>query len=116
MRIDRTARRACVALLILLAFSASAAPSPFADHLVNQWVKQSPREGKASPRFGWEGSAAYDPIDKLVTETTFTHRGGKETTRYWVVALDALGQEGQPSSPAWFGKSYKGFFEGEWHQ
>jgi hypothetical protein len=51
-----------------------------------------------------------------VRQTTFTHRGGKETTRYWVVAVDALGQEGQPSSPAWFGRSYKGFFEGQWHQ
>jgi hypothetical protein len=54
--------------------------------------------------------------DKPIAETTFTHRAGKETTRYWVVPVDALGQEGQPSSPAWFGKSYKGFYEGEWHQ
>jgi hypothetical protein len=51
-----------------------------------------------------------------VVQTSFTHHGGKEITRYWVVAVDALGQEGQPSSPAWFGRSYKGFFDGEWHQ
>ena len=48
--------------------------------------------------------------------TTFTHKGGKAATRYWVMAVDALGQEGQPSSPAWHNRSYKGFFEGEWHQ
>lgn len=51
-----------------------------------------------------------------LTTPAFTHRAGKQTTRYWVVTVDALGQEGQPSSPAWFNKSYKGFFEGEWHQ
>ncbi|MHB1035846.1 MAG: hypothetical protein ACYC35_26970 [Pirellulales bacterium] len=36
--------------------------------------------------------------------------------RYAVVAIDALGQEGQPSSPAWCGQSYQGFFDGPWHQ
>jgi hypothetical protein len=30
--------------------------------------------------------------------------------------VDALGQEGQPSSPANISPSYKGNFEGEWHQ
>jgi hypothetical protein len=49
-------------------------------------------------------------------ETTFTHAAGRGTTRYWVVAVDALGQEGEPSSPVWCNHSYKGFFQGEWHQ
>jgi hypothetical protein len=54
--------------------------------------------------------------DAPTRQTRYTHRAGsRETTRYWVVAVDALGQEGQPSSPAWFGRSYKGFFEGDWH-
>ena len=26
---------------------------------------------------------------------------GKVTRRYWVVAVDALGQEGFPSAPTW---------------
>jgi fibronectin type 3 domain-containing protein len=51
-----------------------------------------------------------------VKTTTFTHEGGKGVTRYWVVAVDALGQEGQPSSPVWHNQSYKGFYSGEWHQ
>ena len=51
-----------------------------------------------------------------VKETTFNDKPGKGKTRYWVVAVDALGQEGQPSSPAWYNQSYKGFFEGTWHQ
>ncbi|MEZ0263107.1 MAG: hypothetical protein ACAI43_00145 [Phycisphaerae bacterium] len=41
---------------------------------------------------------------------------GKDTTRFWVTAVDTLGQEGTPSSEVWYGKSYKGFFDGEWHQ
>ncbi len=49
-----------------------------------------------------------------IKETTFTHKSGQ--TRYWVVAVDALGQEGQPSAPVWHQHSYRGFFTGEWHQ
>ena len=46
--------------------------------------------------------------------TTFTHKSA--ATRYWIVAVDGLGQEGQPSSPVWHQHSYAGFFAGEWHQ
>jgi hypothetical protein len=49
-----------------------------------------------------------------IKATTFRHRSA--ATRYWVVALDALGQDGQPSSPVWHQRSYAGFFAGEWHQ
>lgn len=54
--------------------------------------------------------------DQPVKGTTFEHQGGKNTTRYWITAVDALGQEGEPSSPVWHQRSYKGYFEGEWHQ
>jgi hypothetical protein len=46
--------------------------------------------------------------------TTFTHQS--PPTRYWIVAVDALGQEGQPSSPVWHQRNYAGFFAGPWHQ
>src|SRR5262249_48943873 len=39
--------------------------------------------------------------EKPITEPTFRHKVGKGQTRFWVVTVDALGQEGQPSSPAW---------------
>src|SRR5207302_1036095 len=51
-----------------------------------------------------------------IQATTFSHKGGRNTTRYWVVAVDALGQEGQPSSPVWHHQRYQGFFKGDWHQ
>jgi hypothetical protein len=44
---------------------------------------------------------------------------GKVARRYYVVAVDALGQEGFPSSPVWFEREWKRFYEpftAEWHQ
>jgi hypothetical protein len=54
--------------------------------------------------------------DQPVHETTFRETAGSNETRYWVVPVDRLGQEGQPSSPVWCNHDYRGFFEGEWHQ
>lgn len=53
---------------------------------------------------------------KLIDTTTLTQPTDGATTRFWVTAVDALGQEGQPSSPVWFKQSYKGFYQGDWHQ
>lgn len=51
-----------------------------------------------------------------ITGTTFRHRAGAEISRYWVVAVDGLGQEGEPSSPVWYRHDrYRGFYHGEWH-
>ena len=40
---------------------AEAASADFVGHPVNVWGKQSPRTDSPSPKFGWEGSGAYDP-------------------------------------------------------
>lgn len=53
--------------------------------------------------------------EKPIAETTFRHKAGKGETRFWVVTVDALGQEGQPSSPVWFNRTYRGFYTGDWH-
>jgi hypothetical protein len=54
--------------------------------------------------------------DKPIKETRFRHKVGKGESRFWVVTIDNIGQEGQPSSPAWFNHSFRGFYTGEWHQ
>ncbi len=44
---------------------------------------------------------------------------GKSSRRYYIVAVDALGQEGFPSSPVWFKREWRAYyapFVGEWHQ
>jgi hypothetical protein len=64
------------------------------------------------------------PVTRLtadpVSDVTYTDaKAGKDTRRYWVVAVDALGQEGLPSAPVWHYREYRRYyvpFVGEWHQ
>ncbi len=79
----------------------------------------------ASPEKGVTGYHVYKlegtwkivrVTDEPLKATTYRHKGGTGVTRYWVVVVDALGQEGEPSSPAWHNQRYRGFFQGEWHQ
>ncbi|HEV3029856.1 MAG TPA: hypothetical protein VG457_19910, partial [Planctomycetota bacterium] len=57
-----------------------------------------------------------DPI----AATTFLDAGaGRKSRRYYVVAVDILGQEGSPSSPVWYEREWKSYylpFIGPWHQ
>ena len=78
----------------------------------------------------WAGRAAADRAPArpsgpraVLFNDTFTNfndpEAGKTTRRYYVVAVDALGQEGFPSSPVWFDRDWKQFYKpfiGEWHQ
>ena len=73
-----------------------------------------------SPRINGPGQKVTRVTPEVVTELTFTDKGiGKESRRYWVVAVDALGQEGIPSAPTWHNRLYKSIYDpfvGEWHQ
>jgi hypothetical protein len=98
-------------------------PSPPTNVLVREQRNVAELKWDASPEKGVRGYHVYKlqgtwNIVRLTPEpiqaTTFTHTSGE--TRFWVVAVDALGQEGEPSSPAWHQHSYKGFFPGDWHQ
>lgn len=64
------------------------------------------------------------PVSRLTAEprkvTTFADKtAGKATRRYYIVAVDALGQEGFPSAPVWFQREWQRFYKpfvGAWHQ
>jgi hypothetical protein len=89
----------------------------------------------ANPESGLRGYRVYrmdgprtngpgQPVRRLtldpVAATRYTDEtAGGETKRYWIVAVDALGQEGFPSAPVWYEREYRAAyapFVGEWHQ
>jgi fibronectin type 3 domain-containing protein len=109
-------------------------PSPYALTIPSEPVNVFCRENGEVAELKWDANPERDIVgyhvykltggvwniarvtDTPVNATTFSHHAGHEKTRYWLVAVDALGQEGQPSSPVWFRQSYRGFYSGEWHQ
>lgn len=107
-------------------------PSPYALTIPSEPKNVFNREAGETANLKWEanpeGNIAGYHVYKLrgtwritrvtmqpLTSTAFTHTGGKDSTRYGVVAVDALGQQGQPSSPVWHQQNYRGFFAGDWH-
>ncbi|GIW92281.1 MAG: hypothetical protein KatS3mg110_0322 [Pirellulaceae bacterium] len=58
--------------------------------------------------------------EKPVQATTFIdEQAGDVTRRYYIVAVDGLGQEGHPSAPVWYLREWRSFYEpfvGAWHQ
>lgn len=63
-----------------------------------------------------DGRWNKDPISRLTAdpqaETSFADTtAGKHTRRYYVVAVDALGQEGFPSAPAWFEREWQAYYK-----
>jgi len=71
-----------------------------------------------------DGRWHKDPISLLtpdpIKQTTFTDRtAGESTRRYYIVAVDGLGQEGAPSRPVWYRREWERFyrpFVSGWHQ
>ncbi|NBV21089.1 MAG: hypothetical protein EBS05_04095 [Proteobacteria bacterium] len=89
-----------------------------------KWQANPERNLKGYRVYRMNGRYDKDPIPRLtpepLTATTYTDTtAGKDTRRFYVVAVDALGQEGFPTSPVWFNREWKQFyapFMGEWHQ
>ncbi len=73
-----------------------------------------------SPRINGPGQKVTRVAAEPSAETSFMDKGiGRAQRRYWVVAVDALGQEGQPSAPTWHYRLFRKYYEpfiGEWHQ
>jgi hypothetical protein len=87
---------------------------------------------EANPEKGLKGYRVYrldgrfdkEPISRLTPDAVAGREfadpeAGKKSRRYHVVAVDALGREGRPSSPVWFEREWKSTyapFVAEWHQ
>lgn len=89
-----------------------------------KWA-ENPEKGIQGYRvYRMDGRWEKDPISRLTPDPiralTYTDpTAGTATRRYYVVAVDALGQEGLPSAPVWFQREWRAFytpFVGEWHQ
>jgi hypothetical protein len=89
-----------------------------------KWAASAEKSLRGYRVYRMNGRYDKDPIPRLTPEplaaTTFSDpEAGKNARRYYVVAVDALGQEGFPSSPVWFEREWKQFYKpfiGEWHQ
>lgn len=73
-----------------------------------------------SPRINGPGQKVTRLTAAPIPQPHYTDKeAGKVTRRYWVVAVDALGQEGYVSAPTWHLRQYRDYyvpFTGEWHQ
>jgi len=87
--------------------------------------RPNPEKGITGFRvYRMDGRWNKDPVSRLTSDpisgTTYADTtAGKDSRRYYIVAVDALGQEGLPSSPVWFEREWRAYYEpfvGEWHQ
>jgi hypothetical protein len=73
-----------------------------------------------SPRINGPGQKVTRVTAEPIRDAYFTDpNAGKVTCRYWIVAVDVLGQEGYPSAPTWHERQFKkvySSFSGAWHQ
>ena len=73
-----------------------------------------------SPRINGAGQPVTRLTDEPIRDAHYVDTNvNKDTRRYWIVAVDVLGQEGYPSAPAWYERQYKKHyvpFTGAWHQ
>jgi hypothetical protein len=92
-----------------------------------KWATNAEQKLKGYRVYRMEGpkvNGPGQPVTRLtaepLAEAKYTDaKATKETKRYWVVAVDALGQEGFPSAPAWHWRQFRKYYEpfvGEWHQ
>jgi hypothetical protein len=71
-----------------------------------------------------DGRYDKDAIPRLMREpitasTWKDETAGRNARRYYVVAVDALGQEGFPGAPVWFEREWKSYYQPftrDWHQ
>jgi len=95
-----------------------------ADKTNLKWQANSEKGVKGYLVYRHDGPYDKEPIVRLAADpiaaTAWQDAGaGKATRRYEIVAVDALGQEGEPSQPVWSRREWARFYVpyvGEWHQ
>lgn len=87
--------------------------------------KPNPEKGIRGYRvYRMDGRYNKDPITRLTREpisetSAMDAEAGESARRYYIIAVDALGQEGFPSSPVWYRREWRKYYEpfiDEWHQ
>jgi hypothetical protein len=89
-----------------------------------KWQANSEKRVKGYLVYRHEGCYDKEPISRLMAEPIaatmmLDEKAGKSTRRYEIVAVDVLGQEGEPSQPVWARREWVRFYTpyvGEWHQ
>ena len=89
-----------------------------------KWAPNPERALRGYRVYRLDGRWDKDPVSRLTPAPSMEPRyrdatAGKSTRRYYVVAVDALGQEGFPSSPVWFDREWREYYKpfvSEWHQ
>jgi hypothetical protein len=89
-----------------------------------KWAANPEKDVKGYRVYRMDGRFDKEPITRLTPDpipgTAFSDpAAGKSSRRYYIVAVDALGQEGHPSTPVWHDREWKPYykpFTGEWHQ
>lgn len=89
-----------------------------------KWARNPEKNLKGYRVYRLDGRWDSDSISRLTDEpldvSSFGDKeAGQDTRRYHIVAVDALGQEGFPSSPVWYDREWKRYyapFTTEWHQ
>lgn len=68
----------------------------------------------------WDTDAIVRLTPEPIRATEFLdEKAGSDTRRYEIVAVDALGQEGEPSRPVWSRREWRRYYVpyvGQWHQ
>jgi hypothetical protein len=89
-----------------------------------KWQANRERALRGYRVYRMQGRYDKDPIVRLqaepLAETAFSDTGAADSTRrFYIIAVDALGQEGFPSSPVWHNREWQQFyrpFVDDWHQ
>jgi len=89
-----------------------------------KWADNPERNIEGYRVYRMDGRWNDDPVSRLTLDpikpTIYKDESaGENTRRYYVVAVDALGQEGFPSSPVWFQREWRDYyvpFISDWHQ